>query len=127
MGTLGVMKRSSIKRKSALRQVSAKKKAHNVSDKGKAGRLHMGGIASKPCCICEAFQMEQLSRTQVHHCIHGRGGNRKASDFDTIPLCEGHHQGLLDTSKIPLHSKPENWRANYGVDTNWLEKNNDNK
>lgn len=81
---------------------------------------YLARVAALPCCICEAYGMQQLSRTAVHHCIHGRYGNRKVPDSMTVPLCEGHHQGLLDTTKIALHRDPDKWRAAYGADTDWI-------
>jgi hypothetical protein len=77
-------------------------------------------VASLPCAICHEYGMRQLSRTQVHHCIHGRYGTRKSPDSMTIALCEGHHQGLRDTSKIALHREPTKWKAAYGPDTDWI-------
>ena len=77
-------------------------------------------VAALPCVICHEFGLIQLSPTQVHHCIHGRYGTRKSPDSMTIPLCEGHHQGLFDTSKIALHQEPTRWKAEYGPDTHWL-------
>lgn len=83
---------------------------------------HMGRVAELPCVICEFFQMVQLSPTQVHHCIHGRYSSRRAPDEDTLPLCEGHHQGLLDVTKLALHRHPERWEMTYGSDTDWLPR-----
>lgn len=77
-------------------------------------------VAAMPCCICAKHDMRQLSHTQVHHCIMGRGGSRKSPDSMTIPLCEGHHQGLRDTSKIAIHQSAKSWRDRYGADTDWL-------
>jgi hypothetical protein len=85
---------------------------------------HLAKVAAMPCVICFEYGLEQLSRTTVHHCIHGRYGSRKNPDNMTIPLCEGHHQGLIDTTKIALHREPEKWRARYGPDTellSWVE------
>lgn len=91
------------------------KTARPIND---AGRLAM--VASMPCVVCFEYDEEQLSRTQVHHCIHGRHGTRRAPDTMTIPLCEGHHQGLRDTTKLALHQRPALWRETYGPDTDWL-------
>lgn len=44
----------------------------------------------------------------------------RAPDCMTIPLCEGHHQGDFDTSKIALHREPRAWKEAYGLDTEWL-------
>jgi len=80
----------------------------------------LAAVAAMPCCICHEWGEPQLSPTQVHHCIHGRYSTRRAPDCMTIPLCEGHHQGLVDTSKLALHQHPSKWRRLYGEDTGWL-------
>jgi hypothetical protein len=84
------------------------------------GKAHMGRVAQLPCVICHEWNMPQLSATQVHHVIHGRGSNRRAPDTHTIPLCEGHHQGNFDTSKVSLHREPKEWQRLYGPDRDWL-------
>lgn len=81
---------------------------------------HLARVGELPCVICTEFGEPQLSRTHVHHCIHGRYSQRKAPDCMTIPLCEGHHQGLLDTSKVALHREPSKWKRLYGPDTDWI-------
>jgi len=86
------------------------------------GKLHMEAVAEMECVICERNLVRQASRTTVHHCIHGRGGNLRAPDNMTIPLCEGCHQGLLDASKTPLHKKPGAWMRSYGLDTDYLSQ-----
>lgn len=83
-------------------------------------RKRLAAVAALPCCICTEYGMAQASPTQVHHCIHGRYSTTKAPDSMTIPLCEGHHQGLFDTSKLALHRAPATWRETYGADTDWL-------
>lgn len=77
-------------------------------------------VAAMPCCICHEYGMPQLSPTQVHHCIHGRYSTKRAPDEMTIPLCEGHHQGMLDASKIAIHRGKKTWAEHYGLDTDWL-------
>ena len=81
---------------------------------------YLGLVASLPCCICEAFGEMQLSPTQAHHCIHDRFSTRRTPDRMAIPLCEGHHQGLFDTSKLALHQSPQKWREAYGADHEWI-------
>lgn len=88
--------------------------------KSKAGADHMARVAALPCVICAEWTMPQLSSTQVHHVIHGRGGNRRVPDTMTLPLCEGHHQGDFDTSKVALHREPDEWKRLYGPDVEWL-------
>lgn len=52
----------------------------------------MGNVASLGCVIC---RMLSLGKTpaEVHHARTGVGAGRRASDFDTIPLCFYHHRG----------------------------------
>lgn len=93
---------------------------YQKAEKVKPAPQHMARVASLPCVICTEWGMAQHSPTQVHHVIHGRGGNRKVPDTMTIPLCEGHHQGLRDGSKIALHREPDEWKRRYGEDKHWL-------
>lgn len=88
---------------------------------------HLAAVAAMPCVICYEFDLPQLSRTTVHHCIHGRNAycrrakkRRRAPDKMTLPLCDGHHQGDFDKTKIALHREPEEWRRRYGKDVDWL-------
>ena len=79
-------------------------------------------VRSLPCIICASYGLPQQSPTQAHHVIHQRGSFRKVPDSMTIPLCEGHHQGLIDRSKVALHHEPSKWRRLYGDDVTWLQK-----
>lgn len=80
----------------------------------------LAALHDLPCCICHEYGLPQLSPTQAHHCIHGRYSTRRAPDEMTIPLCEGHHQGDFDTTKVALHRHPAEWRRAYGEDTRWI-------
>ena len=93
---------------------------HSKPDRIGRDPERLARVAEMPCVICHEWGMVQFSPTQVHHCIHGRHGTRRTPDAMTIPLCEGHHQGLRDTSKIALHREPLAWREEYGDDVNWL-------
>lgn len=98
------------------------KQPYSKPDKAPPDPAYMADVAELPCWICALFGMQQLSPTQVHHVIHGRYGTRRAPDRDTIPLCEGHHQGLMDTSKIALHREPSKWKRLYGPDHSYIER-----
>ena len=74
-----------------------------------AGKAHMARVAQLPCVICGASPVE------VHHCKSGRYSQRKASDFDTIPLCWNHHQG-----PDGFHTAQRTWEALHGPDTGFL-------
>ena len=77
-------------------------------------------VRNLPCVICEAFGERQLSPTEAHHCFHGRYSRGKASDLAAIPLCNGHHTGLRDTSKLAVHKRKAEWAAKYGEDHEWI-------
>lgn len=81
---------------------------------------YLAAVRELPCCICVAFGHKQDSHTQAHHPIHGRYSARKSPDVTAIPLCEGHHQGLRDTSKVALHQEPSKWKRLHGPDTDWV-------
>jgi len=87
----------------------------SMTDKEYLRAVHM-----LPCCICDAFDEHQVSRTQAHHPICARYSGKKRPDKTAIPLCEGHHQGLLDTSKIAIHRGKQTWVNRYGSDTDWI-------
>lgn len=93
---------------------------HQKAPRQPKDRNRLAQVAAMPCVICHEYGMTQTSPTQVHHCIHGRHGTSRAPDSMTVPLCEGHHQGLRDTTKIALHREPDAWRAAYGDDVGWI-------
>lgn len=101
--------------KEQKRYMTTKRRKKAVSDRSE--RIH-----NCPCMICHYYGMQQLSPTAEHHWYHDRPvPGRKTSDSETLPLCEGHHQGLIDNSKIALHLGPETWRKAYGRDYDWLK------
>ena len=89
--------------------------------KSEAYKTRSKQIHNTPCMICHKYGMEQLSRTAEHHWIMGRFKGTRTPDEEMLPLCEGHHQGLRDTSKIAIHKEPDKWRKEYGRDKDWLE------
>ena len=82
---------------------------------------YLAWIHEQHCIICEMHGEPQNSPTQAHHCIHGRHSTAKAPDSLCIPLCEGHHQGLFDTTKIAVHREPKKWQTLYGQDTDYVD------
>jgi len=81
---------------------------------------YLARVRELPCVICFEFGEAQQSPTAAHHVIHDRFGARKTPDRMAIPLCEGHHQGLFDTSKTAIHQEPQKWRGQYGADHDWV-------
>nr|WP_234967671.1 hypothetical protein [Pontibaca methylaminivorans] len=64
--------------------------------------------------------MQQATPTAAHHVICGRYGQRKTPDTSAIPLCEGHHQGQWDTTKLAIHRDRSAWVEAYGPDTDFV-------
>jgi hypothetical protein len=94
------VKRTPLSRKTPLR---AKAKRHKPGAK-----CHMAKVAQLPCVICSSWPVD------VHHCIHDRYGTRKASDFDTLPLCP--------TCHCKLHADKSSWREAHGPDYGFLPR-----
>lgn len=101
-------------------------KPAKVKNGTKAGRAYMARIRALPCIICVEWEMHQNSPTEAHHPKSGRYGQRKESDFKTLPLCHSHHNKLRpypgDDDKIGFHNAQETWEALYGLDHEWLDK-----
>jgi hypothetical protein len=93
-----------------LKPISDKRKAAIASPLGRAGKAHMAAVATLPCVICGSRPVE------VHHVICGRYGQRRASDFETIPLCPDHHRIGPDA----IHTNKAAWEARHGPDWSYL-------
>lgn len=74
------------------------------------GKAHMARVAQLCCVICHRRPVH------VHHCIHGRYSQRKASDFEVIPLCPDCHQ----FGPHAIHRDKAGWRDRYGADFEFL-------
>ena len=86
-------------------------KAGKVKNGTAAGLEHMRRVKQLPCVICQA-----LPPSDCHHCISGRYGSRRASDFETISLCKIHHQDGPEA----IHQDKRGWEARHGPDTDYL-------
>lgn len=76
-----------------------------------AAKRHIEAVKQLCCVICG-----QPGPSDAHHCISGRYGSRKASDFQTIPLCKAHHQDGPEA----IHQNKAAWEAANGPDTDYL-------
>ena len=88
--------------------------------KAKPNPAYLKAVRELPCIICREFGEQQLSPTTAHHPVHGRFAQRKVPDEMAVPLCDGHHQGLWDDSKVALHKEPSKWKRLYGEDHEWV-------
>lgn len=68
-------------------------------------KRHMGRIAQMPCALCG------VSGVHVHHIRTGIGMGRRASDFDTLPLCPEHHQGMTGIHGMGRKA----WERHHGI------------
>lgn len=75
-----------------------------------AGKLHMAKVAQLACVICGRWPVH------VHHCKSGRFSQRKASDFEVIPLCPNCHM----SGPASFHAAQATWEETNGPDTNYL-------
>ena len=103
------MKRSSIKRKTALRHVSHKKLAHKAAEKAQGAWEHMAQVKALPCVICGA-----APPSQAHHVT---GDKLPRSDWRVIPLCYECHQGPQG-----YHAAKRSWVARNGPDYSYLDR-----
>lgn len=81
---------------------------------------YLAAVRALPCVICQSFGEQQMSATTAHHPIMDRHSQRKRPDICAVPLCDGHHQGRFDRSKIALHDSPALWRETYGADHEYI-------
>ena len=73
-------------------------------------KAHIEAVKRLPCVICA-----KPGPSDAHHVFHGRYGARKASDFETIPLCRNHHQGADG-----IHTNKTLWADRFGFDHEFL-------
>ncbi len=78
-------------------------------------------IHNCPCVVCHKYGELQTSPTREHHWITGRFSGLRTSNEETLPLCDGHHQGELDSDKIAIHRNPDDWEEAYGRDYDLLD------
>ena len=75
-----------------------------------ACKAHMAKVAALRCVCCL-----RPGPSEVHHVIHGRFSQAKASDFETIPLCYECHRGPNG-----LHANKTLWADRNGFDWEFL-------
>jgi hypothetical protein len=75
-----------------------------------AEKAYMARVAQVGCIVCSRCLGIAGTPAEVHHLKAG-GGSKRASHFDTMPLCPEHHRGA---SGIHLLGQ-ERFRDTYGV------------
>ena len=84
----------------------------------KAERDHMCAVAALGCVVCRNLGFGP-SPAEVHHIGNGTLG-KKASNFETIPLCPGHHRN--GGHGVAVHAGRKAFEANYGTERELLEQ-----
>lgn len=74
------------------------------------GREYMGKVAAIGCILCRQLGYGPTPAT-VHHIRTGIGMGKRASDFDTIPLCPEHHQGMTGIHGMGRKA----WERHHGI------------
>jgi hypothetical protein len=74
-------------------------------------RRHIERIKALPCVICH-----RPGPSDAHHVFCGRYGQRKASDFEVIPLCRMCHQ----EGPFSIHQNKRLWVETNGPDHEYL-------
>lgn len=88
-----------------------------------AERAHLDRVASIGCWCC--LTEGRPGRTDLHHIRQDYGGNQRASHWEVIPICEGHHQAMrhpVDKSKVAIHKAAKTWRLKFGSEVEVLLK-----
>ena len=84
----------------------------------KAEREHMGAVAALGCVVCRNLGFGETP-AEVHHIGNGTLG-KKASNFETIPLCEVHHRN--GGHGVAVHAGRKTFEARYGTERELLEQ-----
>ncbi len=84
----------------------------------KAEKEYMGRIASMGCVICRNLGLGE-SPAEVHHIGNGTMGKR-ASNYETIPLCPAHHR--TGGHGVAVHAGRKAFEAKYGTESELLEQ-----
>lgn len=73
-------------------------------------KRHMGKVAALGCILCREIGYGPTP-ANVHHIRTGIGMGKRASDFDTIPLCPEHHQGATGIHGMGRKA----WERHHGI------------
>jgi len=95
-------------KRSPLRKVSPKKRAHKAAERAAGAHLYMGRVKALPCLICGASPVE------VHHLPDPR------SDFRVVALCPFHHR--KEYGPQAYHYSRRNFNAIHGSDEQLLAR-----
>lgn len=83
----------------------------------KAERDYMSRVAELGCIVCADLGYE--SEAEVHH-IGNQAMGKRASNYNTIPLCADHHRN--GGYGIAVHAGRKEWEKRHGTEKQLLAK-----
>lgn len=81
-------------------------------------KKHMSKVAELGCIVCNngfAFDVP----AEIHHIGNGTMGKR-ASNYEVIPLCHGHHR--TGGYGVAVHAGRKAWENSYGSEQDLLKQ-----
>lgn len=86
----------------------------------KEERDYMAAVAQLGCIACRLNGFSGVP-AEVHHQRSGTGAGRRASHFDTMPLCPGHHRFYPDA----IHVNARFFVKRYGSEAELVRRTRD--
>ena len=77
---------------------------------------HLSKVAGLGCIICKKMGFPN-SPAEIHHIKDRKGMSKKASDFETIPLCPNHHRNGVES----YHYSPKKFNKKWGTQKELLD------
>jgi hypothetical protein len=71
-------------------------------------KTHLNRVAGLGCIICSRLGYPD-SPAEIHHIRAGTGMGRRASDYDTLPLCPEHHRGKTGVHGLGTKGFVKHW------------------
>jgi hypothetical protein len=85
----------------------------------KAEKLHLSRVAGLGCIACRNAGHGE-SPAEIHHIRAGQGMGRRASNYETIPLCPLHHRA--GGYGVAIHAGRAAWEHAHGAELDLLEQ-----
>lgn len=80
--------------------------------------MHLGKVAALGCVVCRNLGYGETP-AEIHHVRSGQGMKR-ASHYETIPLCHLHHR--TGGYGVAFHAGEKAFEANFGNELDLLEQ-----
>ena len=84
----------------------------------KSERDHLNNVASLGCVVCRNLNLGETP-AEIHHIGNGTMSKR-ASNYETIPLCHFHHR--TGNNGEAVHAGRESFESNFGTEQELLRQ-----